>query len=96
MNQLQKARITADELEAIVGDVRARFTYDDEIPSEEDIAATVLLDTADQARERVNLSSHKFMGYLRPHIRMATDGGMVFTWAPRGACEYCGRPRKQT
>ena len=90
---LQKARITAAEVDHVVDDVRARYEYDDEIPSEEDIAATVLLDLAELAQSRVNLGSTKFMGRMRPRIRMATDGGMVFTWTPRGACEYCGMPR---
>ena len=93
---LQKARITPEELEAIVSDARAVYEYDNQIPDETDIAATVLVNAMDQARERVNLSGRNFMGHLRPHVRMATDGGMVFTWAPRGACEYCGRLRKLT
>ena len=91
---LQKARITANELDHIIDDVRARFAYDDEIPSEEAIAATILLEVAELGLERVNLRSHQFMGRLRPRIRMATDGGMVLTWTPRGACEYCGMPRQ--
>lgn len=92
---LQKARITAIELDDIIDDVRLRYANDAEIPSETDVTATILVECSEIAMSRVNLSGSKFMGHLRPHIRMATDGGMVFTWAPRGACEYCGRPRKQ-
>lgn len=88
-SHLQKAHLTAAEVDDIVNDARARYAYDEIPPNEEELSATVLLDLAELARERVSLDK-KFMGALRPKIRFAPDGGMVFTWIPRGGCKNCG------
>lgn len=92
--RLQKARITARELDVIIDDIRNAFESDEEQYTEEDLAASVLHEAGEMAWGRVDLRHARFMGQMRPRIRMATDGGMVFTWTPRRSCEYCGMPRR--
>ncbi len=91
-SHLQKAHLTAAEVDDIANDVHARYANDEIPPEEDDIAATILLELAEMARERVELDK-RFMGALRPKIRFASDGGMVFTWIPRGGCQNCGHRR---